>query len=476
MKDRTIYALLALLILAGGSFFFFRQKWEKDEKAKEEALKLFPFEQEKVRVVSLKNPKGTFQLVKEEDRWSITQPRQLAADQDQSTSLVRQLTDLKSIRSYENVSEEDLKQYGLAEPEYLVSLSTESATRQMKIGKDTPVGNNLYAMVDADSKVLVISKYIRTNLDKSLFDLRDKSIFSFESENAIRIAHQTVDSATAASKDEQGVWRMENPKGIRADSNTISSLLSQLKYATVKAFVEEATATPEYCGLVEPATRVIVSITAEAQPEVLLFGHDAADPARLYAMKEGHSTIYELDKSLANSVSEKFARLEDRKLASLNTWSLESVKLRAGETVILSATRSETDRDWYMHHPQEGKMGIYQMSNYLSELTSMEIEQFITEPGPLSQYRMDPPDWIITIGSKEKEESLRISVVPPSATDEQSAEVVYAMRPGENTVFTVKKKMASLLHQDFVRMLEPPEEVTDATAELTDSTPELATE
>ena len=51
---------------------------------------------------------------------------------------------------------------------------------QISIGSETPTASGYYARVDDQPQVIAISSLVKTGLDKSLYDLRDKTILDFE--------------------------------------------------------------------------------------------------------------------------------------------------------------------------------------------------------------------------------------------------------------------------------------------------------
>ena len=74
---------------------------------------------------------------------------------------------------------------------------------KLKIGDDTPTNSGSYVMLEGDPRVFTVASYVKTGVDKSLNDLRDKRLLTFEQDKLSRvelIAKETRTSSSAATK------------------------------------------------------------------------------------------------------------------------------------------------------------------------------------------------------------------------------------------------------------------------------------
>ena len=82
----------------------------------------------------------------------------------------------------------DRKQYGLDPPAVELDITGKGqGMRQLLLGDDTPAGGDVYAALAADPRVFTIASYNKSSLDKSLNDLRDKSLLTLNADKVSRV-------------------------------------------------------------------------------------------------------------------------------------------------------------------------------------------------------------------------------------------------------------------------------------------------
>lgn len=467
MKDWVVYILLAVFVALGAAFFFSREQWRKAEEAEKRSQRVLPVESDAVSAFRLENEQGRFELAKVDGEWRLTEPLETRADHGEVSSLLSYLCSLSVERILEEeITEQQKEEFGLLKPDAAIHLDATGERYDLRLGKNTATPNRLYALRSDRPRVMVVERYLRDHLNKSLYDLRDKEVFSFDAGDAERVEYVSPSRRVAAEKERERRWRLDDPRGARADESQVSSLLSRLRSAEAQAFVDEPTAESAVYGLAQPATRVTVWSGPERLSETLVFGDRIAAEGRLYAMKEGGEVVFELEESFLKDIEKKVSQLRDRRLAWMRDWDLELVRIESATSIVFAATR-DADRSWVGLEPFPGSLKRYETGDYLRELAAIEIEVFIDDPKPLAEYRLDPPDYrVIFTGEGGQEELLRFGVFPPSATDELDVDVVYALRPDESSVFSVEPRVVSLLHRDFSDLRGPAPTPVAATEEV----------
>ena len=71
---------------------------------------------------------------------------------------------------------------------------------ELLIGDDTPTGSGAYAKLAGDPRVFTVASFIKTSLDKTPNDLRDKRLLTFDSDKLTRVelAGQGADRSSSA--------------------------------------------------------------------------------------------------------------------------------------------------------------------------------------------------------------------------------------------------------------------------------------
>jgi hypothetical protein len=190
--------------------------------------------------------------------WQIVEPIQSAVDETEVTSVTSNLATLESTRVVEE-NAKDLAKYGLAEPKVEVAFKAagDKDYRRLFVGGKTPTGGDLYAKLANESKVVLIPAYLESSLDRSTFQLRDKSILKFERDqvNAVEVAAGPMSMTFTKQGD---TWTLTHPYRARTDSTAVDGLLGRIGSGQMKSLAaQEATpADLHKYGLVKPTALV----------------------------------------------------------------------------------------------------------------------------------------------------------------------------------------------------------------------------
>ena len=81
------------------------------------------------------------------------------------------------------------------------------------VGDDTPTGGGTYAKLAGDPHVYTIASYVKTSIDKTPNDLRDKRLLTFDQDKLTRVDLQPADGETIEfGKNNQNDWQILKPK------------------------------------------------------------------------------------------------------------------------------------------------------------------------------------------------------------------------------------------------------------------------
>jgi hypothetical protein len=165
---------------------------------------------------------------KTDGKWQITEPKPYPADQEAVTTILSSLSLLSADRLVEDKAA-DRKQYGLDAPTVEVDITGKNPS-QLLLGDDTPAGGDVYAALASDPRVFTISSYNKTSLDKSLNDLRDKSLLSLNPDNVSRVELVKKGQDIEFDRTKDG-WQMLKPTASAADSSAVNDLVRSLTTA-----------------------------------------------------------------------------------------------------------------------------------------------------------------------------------------------------------------------------------------------------
>src|SRR5579862_6270906 len=184
--------LVAVVLLAGlGVGLYFSNKEKAAEAAKPPAdapPKIFAMAEADITKVAIKK-KGSDEtdLEKANGKWRITAPKPYAADQDPTNQLIASAASVSSDRVVEDKAT-NLAAYGLNAPTLEVDITGKGGkVSKLKFGDDTPTNSGSYAMLEGDPRVFTVASYVKSGLDKSVNDLRDKRLLTFEQDKLSRV-------------------------------------------------------------------------------------------------------------------------------------------------------------------------------------------------------------------------------------------------------------------------------------------------
>jgi hypothetical protein len=228
--------LVAVVLLAAlGVGLYFSNKDKAAEAAKPPAdapPKILALTEGDITKVTLKK-KGADETVLEKanGKWQITAPKPYPADQDTASQLVASTANVSGDRVVEDNKASNLSAYGLNSPMLEVDITGKGGkVSKLKIGDDTPTNSGSYAIVDGDPRVFTVASYVKTGVDKSLNDLRDKRLLRFDQDKLSRVEliAKKQDIEFGRDKDQ---WQIVKPKPLRADGLQVDEMLRKLKDA-----------------------------------------------------------------------------------------------------------------------------------------------------------------------------------------------------------------------------------------------------
>jgi hypothetical protein len=228
---------LVLAALAAGLYFSNKQKSAEAAKppaAADAPPKILTVTEADITKISLKKKSGDETVIEKNGagKWQITAPKQYLADQDAANQLATAAATINSDRVIEDKAT-DLPSYGLHSPTLEVNITTKNGqTKKLLFGDDTPTNSGAYAMLQGDSRVFTVASFTKTGLDKSLNDLRDKRLLTFDQDKLSRVEliAKKQDIEFGRDKDQ---WQIVKPKPMRADGLQVEEFIRKLKDAKI---------------------------------------------------------------------------------------------------------------------------------------------------------------------------------------------------------------------------------------------------
>ena len=237
MKPRNLLIAAVLLAILSGAVWWAKKHPSSGTSttgpsAANTSTKLVEVPDSKIESIDLKKKDGSqISLSRQNNKWALTTPQKLPTDQDAVNSLASSLNPVNADNLVEDKTT-DLAKYGLTSPSLTVTVREKGGkTDEIAFGDDIPAGSQVYARVGNEPKVYAVASSVKTSLDKSPNDLRDKRLLTFDTNNLTRLDLVSGKSNIEFGKNNRGEWQILKPQPYRADSFQVEELIRKLSDA-----------------------------------------------------------------------------------------------------------------------------------------------------------------------------------------------------------------------------------------------------
>ncbi len=356
MKLRNILIYLCILAgLAGWLYFYEIRHAQKQKALDEKSGKIVHLESDKVVTIVLESgERGKIEVQKPADAWVITAPIRTRADQAAIKSLLFAATEAASEKV---ILEKDVKweDYALEKPDFTLTLSTADKKTEIFFGAPNPAKTSYYVRVDDSPKLLLVADTLKNSLNKSLLDVRDKSVVNVAPDDVDRVVVTRNGAATEFQRTSADNWMMIQPERLKVKSSVMTSDLRTISNLVAKEIIDEPESDPAAYGFDNPEETILLA--GKEREHVLLVGKatDAKRPGQTepdrYARIKGNDTVYVLDARSLKSIRTDIEELKDRSIVSFNPADIEkiSIALDGKEWLALK----DKDNKWTLEKPEK---------------------------------------------------------------------------------------------------------------------------
>ncbi len=223
-----ILAVLSLIVWS--VYFFYLLPVSVEKKLMEEiASRFFRIDVRQVEFLRIQNPKGSFDVVREEREgrgWKVKSPDDLPAD----SAAIQKLMDIISKGKIIKIITEETKkmaQFGLDKPRAILYIGYEGRIDELGLGGINPARTGIYAYAKGIDTIFLVNKEVEELINVGLYELRSKALISFDPDivNKINIISKKGEIELINS---QKGWEMVMPIAGRADDEAIRSYMIEV--------------------------------------------------------------------------------------------------------------------------------------------------------------------------------------------------------------------------------------------------------
>ena len=423
--------ILLILVLAGlGAYIYFVTSKQPEGgsaggDAKKQEKVFDKLQADKIDEVKVSTAAGdSTTLKKDGGGWKITQPLEAQASDTEVSGLTSALGQIEIVRVIDE-NPANLNDYGLSNPRIEVDFKAagDKTFSKLFVGEKSPTGADLFAKRNDEKRVFLIPAMQETSLNRTTFDLRDKTLLKFERDKVDALDVSAGGKSLVIARD-GGEWKLSKPVQTKADFGAVEGLVGRLQTVQMKSIVAD-TATPadlKKYGLDKPEATVNLGLgSAKA---TLILGGKAAD-----------NTVYARDASKPSVVTVESALLEDMKKGAddyrrkdvfefrpFNATHIEIT--RNGQTITLERTKGQGENapdKWKRVTPSAGDLDKEKSDSLLGKLSNIRAASFVDASAKTG---LDKPAMTIVVKFDEGKKEDR-------ATFGQVGNDVFVSRPGE---------------------------------------------
>jgi len=457
MKPRQLLIYLVIFLAVGLFYYFFEIRLEKKEaQLKEAQTKIYNLPADRVTAVKYRNGAEEFRLVRSApDEWRLTEPIRTPADRWEVERMLDAVLNGEKDRVFTEPVD-NLAEFGLDRPQIALTLmsGSEILAPTLAVGHENPLGFLYYARLGDSREVFTVVAPLRQELDKSLFDLRDKSVILFPGEK--------IDGLRIIGREEielkkKGLrrWAVVKPEACPADNDEVQEIVYRALKGRVQAFAEPAGDDEKY-GFDRPRVKVEVLAEGETAAELIVGGVQSAQPddeseqaesKGYWARSSERPEIFIIGPEIAEALDRSFFEIKDRHVLDFEGYNIEVVEVRRGQ----ARFRAEKVQGiWEVKEPREAVSGDSAVVSFIMTLEDLKyVENLGSAEETVRKFGLDRPDLSVKLTAGDQVVAdLVVSLVP--AEDGR-----LAARHGAGPVVLIDQKalLASLPQE-----IKPPEE------------------
>jgi len=421
--------ILLVAVLAGLGAYIYFVTWKLPEGGATDAKKLEKvfagYEADKVEEIKVMSAAGdATTLRKEGGVWQVTQPITAAASESEVSGITSALGQMEVGRVVDE-NPTNLNDYGLSNPRIQIDFKAagDKDYKKLLVGDKSPTGSDIFAKRNDDKQVFLIPSFQETSVNRTTFDLREKSVLKFDREKVDGI-DVTSSGKTLTVAKEGGDWKITKPVQTKADFGSVEGLVGRLQSVQMKSIVADnpPAADLKKYGLDKP--EATVNLSAGSTRATLLIGGKAEDNT-IYARDASRPAVVTVESALLDDLKKSADDYRRKDVFEFRPFNANRIEMtRNDQTVVLERVKGQGENapdTWRRVTPSAKDVERDKSDSLLSKLSNIRAASFVESTAKTG---LDKPALTVSVkfddGKKEEK-----------VTFGQAGSDVYVSRPGE---------------------------------------------
>jgi len=254
--------------------------------------------------------------------------------------------------------------------------------------------------------VVTVASYLKSNLEKTLFDLRDRRALTIEADQLRKMEVDSKGKKYTLEKNPEGVWDLVLPPSVRADKFAVDGLLNQLRGLSMQSIAAEDKKSQATYGLSSPELRL--ELTGPSGAQTLLLGKKDKEGDRYFAVNSALAPVFTLNSSFLTDFQKDPSDFRAKDLFSFSSFDVKHLEITSpkGHSVF----EQQKDNQWKQTEGGSKTVPSAKMDTLLSRLRDLRATTF-PKSSDLATLGLHKPAYQFNVrfGDKNQTEMLEIS-------------------------------------------------------------------
>jgi len=415
MKPKGLLIAVVLLAVLGAAVWWSNRKEAAAAKnPTDKTAKVLTLPEDQMADIKIKHAGGDTVALHRGDnnKWQLTEPKPLPADSDAASSLTSALASVTADKTIED-NATDLDAYGLTNPQIdVVITKKDGKTDELQLGDDTPTNSGTYIRHVGDPHIYTVGSFVKTAVNKTENDLRDKRLLTFDQDKLTRVDLAAKGPAIEFGKNAQNEWTILKPRTLRADGAQVDSLIGKLKDAKMDVANPDPDAAKKFAGATKIAT---ATATDPAGTQTLEVRQDKDHT--YFAKSSAVEGVYKITGDVGDALNKSLDDFRNKKVFDFGFSDPSKIELKNG------VTYTKTGDKWMSGSRTMDNSGV---QNLIDKLRDLSATKFVEKGG-------GQPVFEATVTSNGGKRTEKVTI-------NKSLDQYFAQRDGEPSIYELDGK------------------------------------
>jgi hypothetical protein len=396
MKLRYNLIFIPLLIICGFVVWYlgFREKHQVAAKRLSERVLFDPEKLDTIEIIQgdetirMEKPGGTTGD-EPAGEWVMVNPIEAGCNPDKISELIQNIIVIESERDLNGVTESQLAEYGLDNPELRLKLIASSGDVMMdlSIGLENTSGTSRYGMfTDNPNSAFLLPVYQVNPLEISPADIRDMRALVFDKDNIDSVQISSSTAEIGLDKEENG-WMVNIPERFPASPARLDLFFDHIQRLEAVEFLPENAGNPE---LAEKSVEVELASPDNDIYTLTLYGEDIS--RGIFATSSWQPSPFIVEAYIFDRLALDPSVFINTNLIGFPATQIAKVLVREPGSDNLEIERTGSGpEDWRIINPAGRNFteeGGFQA--FINSLLALQPEYIVPPPAQSGEYGMDP--------------------------------------------------------------------------------------